>query len=154
MQIKLHTDSVQATFHDAAYEPCRSEIRALLEDSYHLAPEAPIDTDDNQACEMILVKVEDKLVACGALHTDDTNLGEIKNLFTKGYEEHIEISKKMTTLLIKKAIKSGCRKIRHSLPINWTVTTEMLRTLGFTPIDPDAPIQANGMLTLELLLDA
>jgi N-acetylglutamate synthase-like GNAT family acetyltransferase len=154
MQIKLHTDSVQATFHDAAYEPCRSEIRAMLEEYRHEAPEVPFYVNDDQACEKLVAKIQDQLVACVAMHSEDSGICEIKNLYTKEYEEHMGVTKIMLQLLIKKARKFGCHKLRSSLPSDWNQTVGVLRELGFTPYYSSLSSPKTALLTMELSLDA
>ena len=145
----MHTDPEQATLHDAAYEPCRSEIRALLKDFFKEIPEAPCNIDTKEACEKILVKIQDKLIACGTLFQTDQEVWEIKNLFTKGYAEHAEITTKIIKMLTKKARNSGCRKLRHSFPAYWELTAELLSNMGFVPVNSN-----EDLLTVELSLEA
>lgn len=154
MQVTLHTEQEQATLHDANFEPCRSEIRAMLEECYHDSPEALSYVNDDQACEKLVAKIQDQLVACVALHSEESGICEIKNLYNKEYEEHIGITTIMLKLLIKKARKSGCQKLRHSLPADWSKTKSALSELGFTPYYSSLISSDNGLLTMELSLEA
>lgn len=151
MRATLYRDADKATYHNAAFEPCRGEIRTLYEECRGSIPAATLRLDDDQIGDIINVKIEDELVACGMLYRHEAEVCEIVNLYYQDYIESTDILLRLIRLLIKKARNAGYRKLRYSLPRSLHLVFIFLSGVGFVKIDRENLISPD-LLPMELML--
>lgn len=151
MRATLYQDADKATYHNAALEPYGSENRSFFEECRGSILAATLRLDDDQISDIINVKIEDEVVACGMLYRHEAEVCEIVNLYYQDYVERTDILLRLIRLLIKKARNAGYRKLRYSLPRNLHLVFIFLSGVGFVKIDRENSISPD-LLPMELML--